>query len=64
MKKINLYINNCYICSSYKYKTCKEFINRVKKDKKIFVASVPDEIIYIKNTDRIFAHFTKIGGIR
>lgn len=59
MKKINLYINNCYICSSCKYKMCKEFINSVKKDKKIFVASVPNKIIYIKNTARISAHFAK-----
>lgn len=31
-KKINLYINKEYICSSNRYKTCKEFKNKVLKD--------------------------------
>lgn len=59
MKKINLYINDNYICSSNRYHSCKSFVDRVKKDKKIIVASVPSKIIYLKDTDKIIAHFTK-----
>lgn len=59
MKKIDLYINDNYECSSNHYHTCKGFVDRVKKDKKIIIASVPSKIIYLKNTDKIIAHFTK-----
>lgn len=44
------------ICSSTRYHTCKEFKDRVKKEK-IFVASIPNETIYIKDHDIIAAHF-------
>lgn len=47
MRKINLYINGDYICSSNCYHTCREFTDRVKKDRKIVVASISDRVIYI-----------------
>lgn len=60
MKKINLYINGEYMCSSFRYSRCRDFIDRVIKDKKIVVvASIPDRVIYIKDTDRVTAHFAK-----
>lgn len=59
MKKINLYINGEYMCSSFRYSRCRDFIDRVTKDKKIVVASIPDRFIYIKDTDRVTAHFAK-----
>lgn len=46
-----------YICSSTRYHTCKEFKDRVKRQKKIFVANIPNKTIYIKDTDIISAHF-------
>lgn len=59
MRKINLYINGDYICSSNCYHTCREFADRVKKDRKIVVASISDRVIYIEDTDRVIAHFAK-----
>lgn len=59
MKKKNLYINGEYMCSSFRYSRCRDFIDRVMEDKKIVVASIPDRFIYIKDTDRVTAHFAK-----
>lgn len=32
MKKIDLFVNGKYICSSVRYKTCKAFLQRIKED--------------------------------
>lgn len=59
-KKIDLYINGIYICTSQKYKTCKEFSEKVKKDGFVRWASIPVDGFYkIKETDKVVCHFQK-----
>ena len=61
-KKISLYVNGEYICSSNEYSTCKEFVNKVKADGKVTyqgkkgngTGSVTKEI---KDTDKVTAKF-------
>ena len=46
MKKIDLYINGKYICTSTRYKTCKEFKEKVLKDGFVCWASVHESKIH------------------
>ena len=58
MKKIDLYINGEYICTSVKYKTCKEFREKVLKDGFIYWASVhKGKVLKLKESDKIVCHF-------
>lgn len=51
MKKIDLYINGIYICTSQKYKTCKEFREKVLKDGFIRWSSIPSDGFYSINPE-------------
>ena len=51
MKKIDLYINGIYICTSQKYKTCKDFKEKVLKDGFICCASIPVNKFYRINPE-------------
>ena len=60
MKKIDLYINNKYICTSIKYKTCKEFKEKIQKDGVICWASVHEnKVLKLKENDKIVCRFQK-----
>lgn len=60
MKKIDLYINGKYICTSTKYKTCKEFKEKVLKDGFICWASVHEnKVLKLKESDKIICCFQK-----
>ncbi len=59
-KKIDIFLNGVYICSTNQSKTCKEAIEKIKKAGKIFVASIPSGIAFkIKEGDKIKAFYSK-----
>lgn len=59
-KKINLWLNGEYTCSSSMYPTCKAFVNAVKSKPYIMVASSPNPIkVVIHEDDVIKAHYDK-----
>ena len=59
-KKIDIYLNGAYLCTTNQAKTCKEAVEKIKAKKQIIVASVPqDKIIDIKESDKITAKFDK-----
>lgn len=62
MKKINLFVNGQYVCSSNKYRTCKEFASKIKGAGVISWAGanpVKLERLELKPTDKIKARFAK-----
>lgn len=60
MKKIDLYINGKYICTSIRYKTCKEFKEKVLKDGFIYWVSVHEnKALNLKECDKIICCFQK-----
>lgn len=60
MKKIRLYINKKYICTSTSYKTCKEFKEAVEKDGFITWTSIPKNGCYkLQPGDKIICRFVK-----
>ena len=48
-----LYINGQYVCSSTRYKTCKEFAEKVKKEFFINWQGLKGNIIKVKPTDSV-----------
>ena len=61
-KKVSLYINGEYICSSNQYTSCKEFVDKVKADGKIEYQGHDGEklgkiVREIKDTDKVTARF-------
>lgn len=61
-KKISLYINGEYICSSTQYSSCKEFVDKVKADGKVEYQGHDGEKLgkitkEIKDTDKVTARF-------
>lgn len=61
-KKINLYVNGKYICSSHKYARAKDFIDAVKRDGKVVYAGMNKDgklsdnvVLEIKDTDKVTA---------
>ena len=59
-KKINIYLNGVYICSTNQARTCKEAKEKIKASQFIEVASVPTAKIYeIKESDKITAFYDK-----
>ena len=60
MKKIRLYINKEYICTSTFYKTCREFKESVEKDGFVEWVSIPKNGYYkLKPGDKIICRFAK-----
>lgn len=60
MKKIDLYINGEYICTSTRYKTCKELKEKVLKDGFVCWASVHEsKVLKLKENDKIICCFQK-----
>ena len=60
MKKIRLYINKEYICTSTFYKTCREFKESVEKAGFVKWVSIPKNGYYkIKPCDKIICRFAK-----
>ncbi len=60
MKKIRLYINKQYICTSTSYKTCREFKNSVEKDGFVKWVSIPENGYYkLQPEDKIICRFVK-----
>lgn len=59
-KKIDLFINGIYICSSQKYTTCKSFLEAIKKQGFITWASLPKNGFYkIQKNDKITCKYAK-----
>ena len=58
-KKIDLFINGKYICSTIRYKTCKDFIQRVKEDGFIQWQGLKEFYGQIKPCDVLKARFSK-----
>ena len=60
MKKIRLYINKQYICTSTSYKTCREFKESVEKNGFVKWASIPENGYYkLQPEDKIIYRFVK-----
>lgn len=59
-KKIDLYVNGEYVCSSNRYSTAKEFIEKVKRDGKVTYASIPgNKTLVLKDTDKVTARISE-----
>lgn len=58
-KKINVYLNNKYICSTTSYSTIATLRNRIRSDKRIFVHSIPDKIIDVCDYDKLTLKYDK-----
>jgi hypothetical protein len=60
MKKIDLFVNGKYICSSIRYKTCKAFIQRIKDDNGFLEwQGIKSNRIQITPFDKVKACFSK-----
>lgn len=58
-KKIDIYLNGGYLCSTNQSKTCKEAIQKIKDKKQVFIAGIPSKTIDIKEGDKITAFYSK-----
>ena len=61
-KKINLFVNGQYVCSSNRYRTCKEFASKIKGAGVISWAGADPvrlEKMTLKNTDIVTARFAR-----
>lgn len=58
-KKIDVYINGIYQFSTKAYRTCKELKQRIRADKRIFIASIPDKVIDVYDYDKITCRYAK-----
>lgn len=64
-KKINVFVNGKYICSSFKYKTCKQAVEDIKSKGYIdwaglnFLTTVKMDYLTFSNKDTIKARFAK-----
>ena len=52
-RKIRIYLNNEYIATTTAYATQKELKARIRADKKIFVAGIPDKVYTVCDYDKI-----------
>ena len=59
MRKIDIFLNGDYLCSTNQAKTCKEAKEKIKAKKQLFIASIPDKTIEIKEGDKITAFYSK-----
>lgn len=58
-RKIDIYRNGEYLCSTTKYKTIKETIRNIRMKKEITIASIPDRKVTISDSDIIRGEFSK-----
>lgn len=58
-KKIDIYLNGFYLCSTNQAKNCKEAKEKIKAKKQVFIASIPNKTIDIKEGDKITAFYSK-----
>lgn len=64
-KKINLFVNGRYVCSSLRYKRCKDFVAKIRKDGKIEFAGLESlkigkmDCLKVGKTDKVVARFEK-----
>ena len=64
-KKINIFVNGKYICSSVKYKTCKQAVEGIKSKGYIdwaglnYLNNGKMDYLTFSNKDTIKAHFAK-----
>lgn len=64
-KKINIFVNGKYICSSLKYKTCKKAVEEIKANGVIkwaglnFLTTGKMDSLIVSNKDTIRANFSK-----
>ena len=56
-KKIDVYVNGEYKFSSNQYRTCKELKNRIRADKRIFIA--PHGYIDVCDYDKLVVRYAK-----
>ena len=59
MRKIDIFLNGAYLCSMNQAKTCKEAKEKIKAKKQLFIASIPNKTIEIKESDKITAFYSK-----
>ena len=58
-KKINIFLNGAYLCSTNQAKNCKEAKEKIKAKKQIYLARRHNKIIEIKEGDKITAFYDK-----
>lgn len=58
-KKIDVYVNGVYQFSTKAYKNCKELKARIRADKKIFIASIPNQVIEVCDYDKLVVRYAK-----
>lgn len=58
MRKIDIYINKEYVCTTTQAKTCKQAIKNFKENP-LVETLMGKQYIYIDNKDKITAHFVK-----
>jgi len=56
-RKIDIYLNKEYVCSTNKFPTCKAAVQRIRADQKIFVAN--DKMYYVCEYDNLRAVYSK-----
>ena len=58
-KKIDVYVNNEYVCSTNQYRTMQDLKRRIRADKKIFVKSIPDKIVIVCDYDKLMLKYAE-----
>jgi hypothetical protein len=58
-KKIDIYLNDEYLCSTNASKTCKEAVSKIRDKGVITVASIPNKTYVIKPSDKLKGLFDK-----
>jgi len=56
-RKIDIYLNKEYVCSTNNFPTCKAAVQRIRADQKIFVAN--DKMYYVCEYDKLRAVYSK-----
>jgi len=59
MKKIDIFINGKYAYTTERFNTITAAISKLKEKKRVKVASIPDYIINIVQTDKITGRINK-----
>lgn len=57
MRKIHIYLNGKYIYTTERFKTLKAAINDLKTRKTVYIHSIPNFTITLKDNDKIKACF-------
>lgn len=57
MRKIDIYLNGHYLCSTNRFKRCKDAVESVRKTEEVTVASCPSFRRKIMPTDIVRAWF-------